>query len=287
MHKTLKAVSTLDLSVQSLRLGSFLYNIGFSLALLVTTSVYPPAGWGPSSLPTRKPQASKPFYLSQLGSPSSPGSADTGPSSLLGGSHPSPNSPNPALTVISVPRAQCEGSRREGWLPRQQRIKPLFCQSADWLRHVPPPTILRVGGRGKGLDGQGEVPVCLASTGLPPPGPVRAPRARGAQSPTGDTGLALPLPPAPTAAADGSVSGDSSCDSLQANAELLRLRWCAQHRAPLDRHRQGMRWVCGHLGEGKGAPANGLGGRKLGSTALNPHTVLDGTLARMGLENSL
>lgn len=69
MHKTLKAVSTLDLSVQSLRLGSFLYNIGFSLALLVTTSVYPPAGWGPSSLPTRKPQASKPFYLSQLGSP--------------------------------------------------------------------------------------------------------------------------------------------------------------------------------------------------------------------------
>lgn len=83
------------------------------------------------------------------------------------------------------------------------------------------------------------------------------------------------------------MSGDSSCDSLQADAELLRLRWCAQHRAPLDRHRQGMRWVRGHLGEGKGAPANGLGGRKLGSTALNPHTVLDGTLARMALENSL
>ena len=53
--------------------------------------------------------------------------------------------------VISVPRAQCEGSRREGWLPGQRRIKPSLCQAADWLRHVPPPAILRVGGRGKCL----------------------------------------------------------------------------------------------------------------------------------------
>lgn len=76
--------------------------------------------------------------------------------------------------VISVPRAQCEGSRREGWLPGQRRIKPSLCQAADWLRHVPPSAILRVGGqREVSPGGQGDLPVSLASPGLPPPSPVR------------------------------------------------------------------------------------------------------------------
>lgn len=116
---------------------------------------------------------------------SSPGSANMGPSSLLGGSCPSPNSPNPALTVISVPRAQCEGSRREGWLPGQRRIKPLLCQSADWLRHVPPPAILRVGGRGKGLGwaGRGTSVPCQHRTApswsVRAPGPERLSLPRG------------------------------------------------------------------------------------------------------------
>lgn len=110
---------------------------------------HPLAGNPHLSLPRIGKLPNPSTYLSW--GPSSLGSANTGPSSLLGGSHPAPKSLNPALTVISVPRAQCEGSRREGWLPGQRRIKPLLCQSADWLRDGPPPAILRVRGRGKGL----------------------------------------------------------------------------------------------------------------------------------------
>lgn len=215
-------------SVSVLVLSFTTYN---SLVLLVATSLSPPACWGPSSLPTHKQQASKPIYLScgplisRLSSQGTQKPAGWFPSS--------PNSPNPVRTVISVPRAQCEGSRRGGWLPGQRRIKPLLCQCADWLLHVPPPAILRVGGRGKGLGwaGRGASVPCQPRTA--PSWPSQSPGAQEAQSPTGGTGLALSLPPNTQGGCRWQcLWRQQLCLSLQADAELLRLRWCAQHRAP-------------------------------------------------------
>ena len=121
----------------------------------------PPPRHGPQSLRTLRGQASKLSYLSWSGR------FLLGSSSLLGDSHPSQI--YPALPVISVPRAQCGGSRSEGWLPGQRRIKPWLCQAADWLRRVPPPAILRVGGRGKGLQWAGRGTGCPAQDRPPPP----------------------------------------------------------------------------------------------------------------------
>lgn len=69
-----------------------------------------------------------------------------------------------------------EGSRKESWLPGQQRIKPLLCLAADWLRQVPPPAILNVGvqregsliiRRGTRLPSQPEIAASWSTQGLP------------------------------------------------------------------------------------------------------------------------
>lgn len=117
---------------------------GCSLALLVTVLCCRPLARDPSlSLPK----------FSQLSQPVPPSlqARSCGAQQPAGWLPSLPYFPKPALPVISVPRAQSQGSRREGWLPGQRRIKPLLCQASDWLRQVPPPANLRVRGRRKGL----------------------------------------------------------------------------------------------------------------------------------------
>lgn len=99
------------------------------------------------SLPSNGKPPNPPGYVIQgllLSRPTSPGAQQTAGrlprlSRLL--------QTRPACHLCTT----CKGSRGKGWLPWQRRIKPLLCQAADWLRQVPPPPILRVGGRGKGL----------------------------------------------------------------------------------------------------------------------------------------